>query len=104
MFNVRAGTAVVLDSKVDALEKIDLAQRIEDQLEGEKGKVPTIGPAFEPLPENPEDRLAVLQLKSELQDQLDRGATHAFSPSFGIAALLGLLALIPIAFARRVDL
>ena len=101
---IDAGTAVVLDSKVDALEKIDLAQRIEDQLEGEKGKVPTIGPAFEPLPENPEDRLAVLQLKSELQDQLDRGATHAFSPSFGIAALLGLLALIPIAFARRVDL
>ena len=71
---------------------------------GRRGKVPTIGPAFEPLPEDPEDRRAVLQLKSELQDQLDRGATHAFSPSFGIAALLGLLALVPIAFARRVDL
>ena len=66
--------------------------------------MPTIGPAFEPLPEDPEDRLEVLQLKSELQDQLDRAATHAFSPSFGIAALLGMLALVPIAFARRVDL
>ena len=101
---IDAGTAVVLDSKVSPLLKLDLAQRIESQLEGEKGKVPTIGPAFEPLPEDPEDRLQVLQLKSELQDQLDRAATHAFSPSFGIAALLGLLALVPIAFARRVDL
>ncbi len=101
---IDAGTAVVLDSKVSPLLKLDLAQRIEDQLEGEKGKVPTIGPAFEPLPEDPEDRLEVLQLKSELQDQLDRAATHAFSPSFGIAALLGMLALVPIAFARRVDL
>ena len=46
-------TAVVLDSKVAPVEKIDLAQRIEDQLGEEKGKVPTIGPAFEPLPGRP---------------------------------------------------
>jgi hypothetical protein len=86
------------------VEKIELARRIEERLGEEKGKVPTIGPAFEPLPEDPQAREAVLQLKSELQDQLDRGATHAFSPSFGIAALLGLLALVPIGFARKVDL
>jgi MFS family permease len=101
---IDAATAVVLDSKVAPVEKIDLAQRIENQLGEEKGKVPTIGPAFEPLPEDQGAREAVLQLKSELQDQLDRGATHAFSPSFGIAALLGLIALVPIAFARKVDL
>jgi MFS family permease len=101
---IDAATAVVLDSKVAPVMKIELAQRIESRLGEEKGKVPTIGPAFEPLPEDPEDRAAVLQLKSELQDQLDRGATHAFSPSFGIAALLGLIALVPIAFARKLDL
>ena len=94
----------MLDSKVAPVEKIALAQRIEDRLAEEKGKVPTIGPAFDPLPEDPEERAAVLQLKSDLQDQLDRGATHAFSPSFGIAALLGLLALVPIGFARKLDL
>ena len=66
--------------------------------------MPTIGPAFEPLPEDPGDRADVLQLREELQDQLDRGATHAFSPSFGLAALLGLLALVPIGLARRVEL
>jgi hypothetical protein len=101
---IEAGTAVLLDSPAPALLKIDLARRIEDQLEGERGKVPTIGPAFDPLPGNPSERAAALQLRDELQEQLNRGATHAFSPSFGLAALIGLLALIPIGLARRVEL
>jgi MFS family permease len=101
---IDAGTAVVLDSRVDPLLKLDLAQRIEDRLESERGKVPTLGSAFEPLPEDPEDRVEVVQLREELQDQLDRGATHAFSPSFGVGALIALLGLIPIGLARRVDL
>ena len=46
--------------------------------------MPTIGPAFEPLPDDPDERAEVDQLRDELQDQLDRGATHAFSPSFGL--------------------
>ncbi len=101
---INAATAVVLDSRVEPLLKIELAQRIEDRLEGERGKVPTIGPVFEPLPEDPDDRADVIALREELQDQLDRGATHAFSPSFGLGALIGLLALIPIGLARRVEL
>jgi MFS family permease len=101
---IDAGTAVVLDSKVSPLLKIDLAQKIGDRLDEEKGKVPTIGPAFEPLPDDPEERDEIVDLREELQDQLNRGATHAFSPSFGIAALIGLLSLIPIALARRVEL
>jgi MFS family permease len=98
---IDAGTAVVLDSQVSPLLKLDLAQMISSRLEDEKGKVPTIGSAFEPLPDDPEERAAVVQLREELQDQLDRGATHAFSPSFLLAAVLGLLALIPIGLSRR---
>jgi len=101
---IDAGTAVLLDSKVTPLLKLELAGRISNQLDGEKGKVPTIGPAFKPLPDDPEERAQVETLRDELQDQLDRGATHAFSPSFGLAALIGLLALIPIGLSRRVDL
>jgi MFS family permease len=101
---IDASTAVVLDSRVEPLLKLQLAQRIEERLEGERGKVPTLGPAFEPLPSDPGDRADVIRLREELQDQLDRGATHAFSPSFGLGALIGLLALIPIGLARRVDL
>ena len=66
--------------------------------------MPTLGPVFEPLPEDPGDREAVVGLREELQDQLDRGATHAFSPSFALGALMALLALIPIGLARRVEL
>ena len=101
---IDAGTAVILDSRVDPLLKLELAQRLDDRLEGEQGRVPTIGPAFEPLPDDPEDRADVVQLRDELQDQVDRGATHAFSPSFALGALIALLALIPIGLARKVDL
>jgi MFS family permease len=101
---IDAGTAVILDSSVDPLLKIDLAQKVEQRLEQERGKVPTIGPAFEPLPSDPEERAETIQLREELQDQLNRAATHAFSASFGLAALIGLLALVPIGLARRVEL
>jgi MFS family permease len=101
---IAAGTAVVLDSRVDPLLKLELAQRIDDRLEGERGRVPTIGPAFEPLPEDSGDRAEVVELRDDLQEQLNRGATHAFSPSFGLGAALGLLALIPIGLARRIEL
>jgi MFS family permease len=101
---IDAGTAVILDSPASPLLKLSLAQRLDDRLEGERGRVPTIGPAFEPLPDDPADRAEVIRLRDELQDQLDRGATHAFSPSFGLGAILGLLALLPIGLARRVEL
>ncbi|MFI5027731.1 MAG: MFS transporter [Solirubrobacterales bacterium] len=101
---INAGTAVLLDSKASPLLKIQLASKIDNRLEEEKGKVPTLGPAFEPLPEDPTDREDVIGLREELQDQLNRGATHAFSPSFGLGALMALLALIPIGLARRVEL
>jgi MFS family permease len=101
---IDAGTAVILDSPVNPLLKIDLAEKVSERLEEERGKVPTIEPAFEPLPTDPVERAEVEQLQGELQDQLDRGATHAFSTSFILAALLGLIALAPIGLARRVDL
>ena len=40
-------------------------------------------------------------LGDDLQEQLDRAVTNAFSNSFLVAALLGLLALIPILLGRR---
>jgi MFS family permease len=101
---IDAGTAVILDSPVDPLLKLSLAQKVSGRLDEEKGKVPTIGPAFEPLPSNPTERAEVVELREELQDQLDRGATHAFSTSFLLAALIGLVALLPIALAEPREL
>ncbi len=100
----QAGTAALLDAPLPALTKITLGQRLADQLTAEKGKVPVIDPAFEPLPDDPAERDAELALKSDLQDQLDRAATHAFSDSFLLAAAFGLAALIPIGLAKRTEL
>ena len=99
----QAGTAALLDADLPATFKIDLAQRLGDQLTAERGKVPVVGPAFEPLPTDPTERAHAVQLEADLQDQLDRAATHAFSSSFLIAAGFGLAALLPIGLARRRD-
>ena len=101
---IDAGTAVILDSRVPPLVKIDLAQRIESRLEGEKGRCRRSAPLSSRCRPIPKNAPRWCELREELQDQLNRGATHAFSPSFGLAALLGLLALIPIGLARRVEL
>jgi MFS family permease len=96
----QAGTAALLDSRLDPTEKVALAERIAERLRAEGDKVPVLAPAFEPLPEDPDDQISAVSLRDELQDELDRAATHAFSRSFGVAAAFALLALLPIALAR----
>jgi MFS family permease len=101
---INAGTSVILDSPIRPTVKLGLAKKISEHLELEDGKVPNLGHVFDPLPEDEGERAETIDLREELQDQLNAGATHAFSPSFGIAALIGLLALVPIGLARRIDL
>lgn len=97
----QAGTAALLDSRLDPTEKIALAERIAERLEQEGERVPVLTPAFEPLPDDPDERADAVALRDELQDELDRAATHAFSRSFWVAAAFALLALAPIALSRR---
>jgi hypothetical protein len=101
---INAGTSVILDSPVRPLVKIGLAAKIAEHLETQDGKVPNLGHVFDPLPEDEGERAEVVEMREELQDQLNAGATHAFSPSFAIAALIGLLALLPIGLAKRIEL
>jgi predicted MFS family arabinose efflux permease len=101
---INSGTAVILDSPIRPLVKIGLAKKISEHLEAQDGKVPNLGHVFDPLPEDEGERAEVVEMREELQDQLNAGATHAFSPSFAIAALIGLLALLPIGLARRIEL
>ncbi len=97
----QAGTAALLDAELPIATKVDLAQRLNDQLSAEDGKVPAIEPAFDPLPEDPMERTGALRLQATLEDELDRAATHAFSTSFLVAAGFGIAALIPIGLAKR---
>ena len=96
-----AGTAALLDARLSPGAKLELADRIAEQIEAEGDKVPIIAPAFEPLPSDPAERVETVALRARIEDEVDAAATHAFSASFLIAAAFALAALIPIAIARR---
>jgi MFS family permease len=98
------GTELVLDAPVSALRKIDLAREISNDIKENPGRLPDINRSFDSVGSNDGDRAALQTLKAELNDQLDRAATSSFERSFLFAALLALLALIPIALTRDVSL
>jgi MFS family permease len=93
-----AGTSVVLDSRISPLQKIAVARDV--LVEVDKAKDEARIPDVEAVVDRRDDP-AYAELGSELQDQLDRAVTNAFSRSFLAAALLGLLGLVPIALGRR---
>ncbi len=99
-----ASTAILLDSEIPPVEKLDLGSRLADQIDIQGDRVPDVAPAFEPLPTDPLERDEYEDVLGQIEGQLDRAATHAFSSSFFIAALFGLIALIPIGMTRRLDL
>ena len=93
-----AGTSAVLDSRIPPLERIGVARDVlvavdEARAEGRVADVKEVV--------DHRDDPAYADLGSALQDQLDRAVTNAFSRSFLVAALLGLLALVPIVLGRR---
>ena len=99
-----AGTAIVLDSPIDPSAKIDLGDKLANEVEAQGDRVPDLSPAFEPMPTDPEDHARYEEILTGIESQLKDAATKAFSLSFLISALFGLLALIPIGMTRRLDL
>jgi MFS family permease len=92
-----AGTAVVLDSNISPLEKVGVARDILVAVDeaNREVRVPAVSEVID------EDDDAHRELVSDLQQQLNRAVTNAFSRSFLLAAALGLLALVPILLNRR---
>jgi hypothetical protein len=93
-----AGTSVVLDSRISPLDKLTVARDVLVAVDEAKDEARI--PDVEAVVDNRDDP-AYVDLGSELQDQLDRAVTNAFSRSFLVAAFLGLLALVPILLGRR---
>jgi len=93
-----AGTEVVLESEIPPLQKVGVARDILVAVDKaqEDVTVPDVGDAIDH-----EDDHAYRELASDLQKQLNRAVTNAFSRSFLVAAALGLLALAPILIGRR---
>lgn len=99
-----AGTAILLDADIPVTDKIELGSRLAGQVDRESDRVPDVAPAFEPMPVDPVERQEWQAVLDGIREQLDRAATHAFSPAFLLSALFGLLALVPIGLTRRLDL
>jgi MFS family permease len=93
-----AGTSVVLDSRISPLDKLGVARDVLVAVDEAKNEARI--PDVEAVVDRRDDP-EYAELGSELQDQLDRAVTNAFSRSFLVAAFLGLLALVPILLGRR---
>ncbi len=98
------GAELVLDARIDALTKVDLARRIATDIRRQPGRLPDIHSSFAGVNASEREQPALQQLEDQLNDQLDRAATSSFERSFLFAALLALSALIPIALTRKVTL
>ena len=92
-----AGTAIVLDSEIPPLAKVGVARDILVAVDeaNREVRIPKVSEVID------DDGDAYRELVSDLQEQLDRAVTNAFSRSFLVAAALGLLALVPILLGRR---
>ncbi|HSI97803.1 MAG TPA: MFS transporter [Gaiellaceae bacterium] len=94
---LRAGAAVVLDSRIPPLDKLRVAQDVLAEVEAAGATTrPDVSAAFESRPETEPYR----SLLSALQAELDRAVTNAFSGPFFLAAALALAALVPIWIGR----
>jgi hypothetical protein len=98
------GAELVLDARVDALTKVDLASRIAADIRRQPGRLPNIHDSFAGVDASARERPRLRVLERQLNEQLDRAATSSFARSFLFAAGLAALALIPIALTRRVTL
>lgn len=96
-----AVTSLVLDAGIDPMTKVTLARAGVEIINTSHERVPDLDPLFAKVTPREEDRPAFAALHARLEDQLARAATSAALRSFLTAAAFALLALAPIAMARR---
>ena len=96
----RAGTALVVNSALSFDAKLRLGEAIGRQLQAARNRLPDLAPAFRAQHPSGADVPVYAHLHHQLNDQVRRAATHAFSRSFLVASLIALLALVPIGLSR----
>jgi MFS family permease len=97
----RSGTALLLDAPLPPRTKIELARAIGEQIELADGQLPDLSPAFRAVAPPADARAAYRRLETDLEEEVDKAATHAFSESFLLAGALALLSLVPIGLGWR---
>jgi MFS family permease len=97
----KSGTALLLDARLPPGTKVEIAKAIGRQIDRADGRLPDISPAFRAV-EPPANRgPAYRTLETDLEEEVDKAATHAFSEAFLLAGALALLSLIPLAMRWR---
>jgi MFS family permease len=86
----------LLDAPLPLPVKVRLATALGDTVEASDGRLPDLSPAFTKADAGPAHAAAIRELRGQMDDQLDRAGTEAFSRSFLVAAGFALLALVPI--------
>lgn len=94
-------TALVIDAPLAPQDKVAVARALGEELSGQQGRVPDLGPAFAALDLAPEERPAAARLERDLDVQLEAAATRAFRDSFLVGAGLAVLALLAVAVPSR---
>ena len=91
-----SSTSLLLDAPLPPETKVAIAQAISTQIDLADGKLPQVDRAFATVtpPAGTEGDFA--ELSAQIDDQVERAATSAFSLPFIGAALFALLALVPI--------
>jgi predicted MFS family arabinose efflux permease len=98
---VRAGLAQLLDAPLSLATKLDLARTLGPLIEQADNELPDLSRGFDAVDVPADERAALQRLESDLDDEIDRAGTDAFSRSFLAAALLALLAAGALAAAGR---
>ena len=93
--------ALVLDAPLEPQVRIDLAQALGRELEGQRDRIPDLGRAFDTLELDAAEQPVADQLERDLDAQLERAATRAFRDSFLAGAGLALLGLLSTALPGR---
>jgi MFS family permease len=101
VLGLTAGTAAVIESGVRPSEKLVVAENVLSVIDQAEGQVPEVRAPLERLARGSSNPAAFDRLATNLEDELARAATSAFSRSFWIAALFGLLAAVVIWLRRR---
>jgi predicted MFS family arabinose efflux permease len=97
----RAAISELLDAPLPLAVKVRLTRGLAKVVEDTDGRLPDLGPAFAKADAGQERAAPLRELRAEMDDELDRAGTDAFSTSFLVAAGFALLALVPIALLPR---
>jgi hypothetical protein len=97
----RAALSELLDAPLPLAVKVRLATALADTVESSDGRLPDLGPPFARVDAGAGQAAALRELRAEMDGELDRAGTEAFSRSFLASAVFALLALVPIALLGR---